>query len=247
MFRDDSVALITGGSRGIGRAAARDLAANDVHVLVNYSSSADAAEETVEVVRAAGGTGQAVRCDVTDEESVRDLFSRIRKDYGRLDIAVTSAGVTNDRHLIAMSTNQYDNTMDVNVRGTFLVCREAMRMMQAKRSGAIVTVSSSSGIDGGFPGQTNYAASKGALIAFTKALSLEGAPHIRVNAVAPGFVDTDMTRAVPSRLRNQYADRIRLGRMGYPEEIANIITFLASDRASFITGEYVVANGGGLE
>ncbi|AWH95999.1 MULTISPECIES: 3-oxoacyl-ACP reductase FabG [Dietzia] len=248
MFCDGAVALVTGGSRGIGRAAAKEFARSGVHVLVNYSASAGSAQETVSEIAEAGGTAEAVQCDVTEEDSVRDLFKKIRADHRRLDIAVTSAGVTNDRHLVGMSTRQYRETMSVNMDGTFYVCREAMRMMQARRAGAIVTVSSASGLDGGFPGQTNYAASKGAIIAFTRALALEGARHgIRANAVAPGFVETDMTRAVPAHLRNGYANRIRLGRMGYPEEIANIIAFLASDKASFVTGEVLVANGGGLE
>lgn len=247
MFTEGAVALVTGGSRGIGRAVAVDLAAHGVHVVVNYSRSEESAKELVARIAADGGSASAVRADVTDEDAVREMFRALRAEHGRLDVLVTSAGVTRDRHLVAMSSAQFHETMDINMTGTFLVCREALRFMQLQRRGAIVTISSASGLDGGFPGQTNYVASKGAIIAFTKALSYEAAPHgVRVNVVAPGFVETDMTRVIPAKLRENYASRIRLGRMGRPEEVANLVTFLASDKASYITSETFVANGGGL-
>jgi len=247
MFTEGAVALVTGGSRGIGRAVAVDLAAHGVHVVVNYSRSEESAKELVARIAADGGSASALRADVTDENAVREMFRALRAEHGRLDVLVTSAGVTRDRHLVAMSSAQFQETMDINMTGTFLVCREALRVMQLQRRGAIVTISSASGLDGGFPGQTNYVASKGAIIAFTKALSYEAAPHgVRVNVVAPGFVETDMTRVIPAKLRATYASRIRLGRMGRPEEVAHLVTFLASDRASYITSETFVANGGGL-
>jgi 3-oxoacyl-[acyl-carrier protein] reductase len=247
MFAEGSVALVTGGSRGIGRAVAVDLAAHGVHVVVNYSRSEEHAKELVAQIEADGGSASALRADVTDEDAVREMFRAVRSEHGRLDVLVTSAGVTRDKHLVVMSSAQFRETMDINMTGTFLACREALRIMQHQRRGAIVTLSSASGLDGGFPGQTNYVASKGAIIAFTKALSYEAAPHgVRVNVVAPGFVETDMTRVIPAKLRDTYAGRIRLGRMGRPEEIANLVTFLASDKASYITSETFVANGGGL-
>ncbi|WP_061297956.1 3-oxoacyl-ACP reductase family protein [Herbidospora cretacea] len=247
LFAEGSVALVTGGSRGIGRAVALDLAAEGAHVIVNYARSEADAKEVVTLVEERGGTATAVRADVTDEDQVRAMFREVRAVRGRLDVLVTSAGITLDRYLVAMNMEQFRTPMDVNMTGTFLACREGLRLMQHQRSGAIVTLSSTSGLDGGFPGQTNYVASKGAIIAFTRALSNEAAPHgVRANVVAPGFVATDMTRRVPAEIRKQYESRIRLGRMGRPEEIASIVSFLASDKASYISGSVVVAHGGGL-
>ncbi|AOS61960.1 3-oxoacyl-ACP reductase family protein [Actinoalloteichus hymeniacidonis] len=247
LFPEGSVALVTGGSRGIGRAAALDLAREGAHVLVNYARSESDAKEAVAEIEEAGGKATAICADVTDEAAVREMFQTVRSEYGRLDVLVTSAGITRDRHLVAMSLAQFREPMDVNVTGTFLVCREGLRIMQHQRSGAIVTLSSSSGLDGGFPGQTNYVASKGAIISFTKALAYEAAPHgVRANVVAPGFVATDMTRALSGPIRKQYESRIRLGRMGRPDEIARLVSFLASENASYVTGAVLVANGGGL-
>lgn len=247
LFAPGTVALVTGGSRGIGRAAATDLAREGAHVLVNYAHGEVAAKEAVTAIEEAGGSAEAVCADVTDEAAVAAMFRGIRADHGRLDVLVTSAGITDDRHLVAMSATQFTRLMDINVTGTFLCCREAMRMMQHQRSGAVVTVSSSSGLDGGFPGQANYVASKGAIISFTKAIAYESARHgVRANVVAPGFVHTDMTQRIPGHLRKTYEDRIRMGRMGRPEEIAALVSFLASDRASYVTGSVLVANGGGF-
>ncbi|MGW5050505.1 3-oxoacyl-ACP reductase FabG [Actinokineospora sp. NPDC004072] len=247
MFSEGAVALVTGGSRGIGRAVAVDLAAHGVHVVVNYSRSEERAKELVAQIEADGGSAGLAKADVTDEAAVREMFRALRAEHGRLDVLVTSAGVTRDRHLIAMSAEMFRETLDINMFGTFLVCREAMRIMQHQQRGSIVAISSTSGLDGGFPGQTNYVASKGAIISFSKTLAAEAAPHnVRVNAVAPGFVETDMTKAIPLKIRSGYESRIRLGRMGRPEEIANLVTFLASEKASYITGTVVVANGGGL-
>ena len=247
MFSEGAVALVTGGSRGIGRAVAADLARHGVHVVVNYSRSEEQAKELVAEIEQEGGSAGLMQADVTDEGAVREMFRTLRAEHGRLDVLVTSAGVIRDRYLIAMSADMFRETLDTNMFGTFLVCREAMRIMQHQQRGSIVTISSTSGLDGGFPGQTNYVASKGAIIAFAKTLAAEAAPHgVRVNAVAPGFVRTDMTRSIPAQIRGGYESRIRLGRMGEPEEIANVVTFLASEKASYITGTTVVANGGGL-
>ncbi|MEV0199613.1 3-oxoacyl-ACP reductase FabG [Nonomuraea sp. NPDC050691] len=247
LFAEGSVAVVTGGSRGIGRAVALDLAREGAHVVVNYSRSGSDAKDVVSLIEEEGGSASAVQADVTDEESVRRLFRGVRSDHGRLDVLVTSAGITLDRYLLTMSLDQFRAPVDTNLIGTFLACREALKLMQHQRRGAIVTLSSSSGLDGGFPGQTNYVASKGAIIAFTHALSNEAAPHgVRANVVAPGFVATDMTRKVPSEIKKQYESRIMLGRMGRPEEIASIVSFLASDKASYMSGSVVVAHGGGL-
>ncbi|MFB9534253.1 3-oxoacyl-ACP reductase FabG [Nonomuraea roseola] len=248
LFAPGSVAVVTGGSRGIGRAVALDLAREGAHVIVNYAQSERDAKEVADQIAQEGGSASAVQADVTDEDAVKRLFRTVRADHGRLDVLVTSAGVTRDRYLIAMSLEQFRAPVDTNLVGTFLACREALKLMQHQRSGSIVTISSSSGLDGGFPGQTNYVASKGAIIAFTHALSNEAAPHgVRANVVAPGFVATDMTRKVPADIKKRYESRIRLGRMGRPEEIASIVSFLASDKASYMSGSVVVAHGGGLQ
>lgn len=247
LFEDGAVALVTGGSGGIGRAAAADLAREGAHVVVSYRSGEVAAKEVVATIEDLGGSAEAVQVDVTDEKQVADAVRRIRTDHGRLDVLVTSAGTTDDQHFVAMSSRRFTDLMNVNVTGTFLACREAMRVMQHQRSGAIVTVSSSSGLDGGFPGQANYVASKGAIISFTKAIAYEAARYgVRANVVAPGFVSTEMTQRLPAHIRTQYAQRIRMGRMGRPEEIGALISFLASDRSSYVTGSVLVANGGGF-
>ena len=189
-------------------------------MVVSYRSGEVAAKEVVSTIEELGGSAEVVQVDVTDEKQVVDAVRRIRTDHGRLDVLVTSAGATDDRHFVAMSSRRFTDLMDVNVTGTFLACREAMRVMQHQRRGAIVTVSSSSGLDGGFPGQANYVASKGAIISFTEAIAYEAARHgVRANVVAPGFVSTDMTQRLPAHMRAQYEQRIRMGRMGRPEEI----------------------------
>jgi 3-oxoacyl-[acyl-carrier protein] reductase len=248
LFPSGTVALVTGGSRGIGRAAAVDLAKEGARVAVCYTRGADAAKEVVAEIEGAGGDATALQADVSDEMQVRTLFRQVKEEFGSLDILVANAGISRDRHVTTMPLGEFRDVMDTNVIGTFLCCREAMRTMTYQRSGSIVAVSSVTSIEGGFGGMASYTASKGAITSFARTLAREAAAYnIRVNVVAPGFVATDMIAKVPPAVRNKYERSIRLGRMGRPEEIAYLISFLASSKAEYITSSVFVADGGGTE
>ncbi|MGN9836972.1 3-oxoacyl-ACP reductase FabG [Nonomuraea sp. H19] len=247
LFPEGTVALVTGGVKGIGRAVSVDLAHEGAEVIATYRQDEEAAKETVRLIESAGGRVTVVKADASDEESVRELFRGIRQAHGRLDVLVSNAGIVRDRHLITMGVDTFREVLDVNLAGTFLSCREAVRLMEHNRSGSIVTISSAAGVYGGQPGQTNYAASKGGIIAFSKTLATEvGRRGIRVNVVAPGFVETDMTHGISAAKRKHYCSRIGLGRMAQPEEIAYLVSFLASSRGSYITGSVYDVHGGGF-
>lgn len=248
LFPNGSIALVTGASRGIGRAAALDLAREGARVAVGFTHGEERAKEVVSEIEAAGGEAIAVRADVTDEKQVREMFRRVRSEFGGLDVLVANAGISDDKHVAAMRLDQWQRVIDTNVTGTFLCCREAMRTMQYQRHGSIVALSSTTSIDGGFGGTANYTASKGAIISFAKTLAREASPYnVRVNVVAPGFVATDMTDKVPAAIRAKYASAIRLRRMADPAEIAYLVSFLASSKASYVTSSVFVADGGGTE
>lgn len=243
LFANGTVALITGGSRGIGRAVALDLAAEGATVVVNHSRSAEDAEQTAVAVRAKGGTAYVVAADVSDERAVRDMFVMLRQEFGRLDVLVTSAGITADGFVAGMSLSDFEQVMRVNMTGVFLCCREAARLMMRERKGAIVTLSSTT--SDGSPGAANYAASKGAIVAFTRSVAAELAPyHVRANVVSPGLVDTGMTRRMRAEVRAMLNEHILLERAGKPEEVARAVSFLASDNASYITGACIDVDGG---
>jgi 3-oxoacyl-[acyl-carrier protein] reductase len=215
-----------------------------VHVVIGYASREADAKETANTVEEQGGTASVLGIDVADEASVQAAFRAIRAEYGRLDVLVSNAGITRDGFLTMMSADKFDTVVDVNLRGTFLCCREAMKVMAYARSGSIVTISSAPGARG-VPGQTNYSASKGGVVSFTKALAQEAARHnVRANVVAPGFIETDMTRAMRPDIRKSYAAQIPMGRVGGAEEVAAAVTFLASTRASYVTGACLVVDGG---
>jgi 3-oxoacyl-[acyl-carrier protein] reductase len=234
---DARVALVTGAARGIGAATARILAAEGAHV-----ACADANADGANAV-AQGIGGLALNGSVTDEEAVARWVSAIVDRWAKLDILINNAGITRDAMSHKMTADQWDAVVDVNLKGTFVCAQAAMAAMRSQRSGAIVNTASVSAF--GNIGQANYAASKAGVIGLTKTLALEGARDgIRVNAVAPGFVDTDMTRAIPERIRQDAIGRIPLGRAAVPEDIAKVHLFLVSDDAAYVTGQVIVIDGG---
>ncbi|MEU6056655.1 3-oxoacyl-ACP reductase FabG [Streptomyces sp. NPDC047097] len=243
LFPEGTRALVTGASRGIGAATALALAEHGCDVVLNYRSGADRAEQVAERVRALGRQALLAQADVGDEEQVTAMFRRIRTEWGPIGVAVLNSGVTADGHLAAMSTGKWQQVVGTNLTGAFLTAREATKQMYAG-GGSIVLIASTSGI-AGRAGQANYAASKGGVIALAKTLAHEVAPRgIRVNVVAPGFIDTDMTRKVPPAHLKEAVQRIPLGRTGTPDEVARAAVFMASPAASYITGKVLTVDGG---
>lgn len=239
------VAIVTGGSRGIGRAIALDLAAHGAKVVVNYNSSAAAAEAVVDEIAAAGGEGLAVQADVAHFDAAQELIKATTATFGQLDIVVNNAGTTRDTLLLMMKEEQWDQVINTNLKSVFNVCKAAARpMVRRKAGGRIINISSVSGLVG-LPGQTNYSASKAGMIGFTKALAKElGQRQITVNAVAPGFIPTDLTADLPEEQVRWIMENTPLQRMGEPAEVAHLVTFLASDKAAYITGEVIRVDGG---
>jgi len=240
----DKVAVVTGASRGIGRAIALELAGLGASVVVNYRSNADAAAEVVEAVEAEGGQAMAVQADVGDFEQAVRLIKTATESLGQVDILVNNAGTTRDQLLMLMKEDDWDVVLRTNLKSAFNCCKAVARQMVRQRGGRIVNISSVSGICGQ-GGQTNYSASKAGLIGFTKSLAKELGPrNVTVNAIAPGFVLTDLTADLPAELVEQAIEVTPLRRMGRPEEIAHAVAFLVSDRAAFITGEVLTVDGG---
>lgn len=240
----DRIAIVTGGSRGIGRGIALELAKRGATVVVNYQSNAAAAEEVVEQIKAGGGTAQAVQADVSTDEGANALIKAAIDAYGKLDILVNNAGTTRDNLIMMMKPEDFDTVIQTNLRSTWLCSKAAVKVMMRKRYGRIINITSISGIAGN-AGQTNYSASKAGIIGLTKALAREVASRsITVNAVAPGFVLTDLTKDLPPEITAQLNQNIPLGRWGSVEDVALSTAFLASDEASYITGHVLVVDGG---
>ena len=238
-------ALITGASRGIGRATAARLARDGAKVAINYKGNADAAEATKLLVEGAGSTASLVQGDVSNEaDADRVVKEALAFGGGKLEILVNNAGTTRDDLLIRMTSEQWDTVLDLNLRGAFLVTRAAMRPMMKQRFGRIVNVSSVAGVSGN-AGQANYASAKAGLIGFTKTVAREMASrNITCNAVAPGFVPTDLTNSLIGQMEETILKQIPLGRFGTVEDVANAIAFLVSEDASYITGQVLQVDGG---
>jgi 3-oxoacyl-[acyl-carrier protein] reductase len=236
---DGKVVLVTGGSRGIGAAICRELARAGARVAVNYRSGHEAANE----ISAEIG-GVAVQADVADSGEAQTLVERVEEELGDVDALVNNAGVTRDTLIARMSDEDWDVVIDTNLRGAFNTSRAVTRKMLRRRAGAIVNLSSVVGLHGN-PGQANYAASKAGIIGLTKALARElGSRGVRVNAVAPGYIDTELTQVLPEPARNAILANTPLARLGAPEDVAVAVRFLCSDEASFVTGEVLLVDGG---
>ncbi len=241
---DGRTAVVTGGSRGIGRAIALELARRGAHVVVNYAKSSQAADEVVKQIEAGGGKALAVQGDVSNSEQAQNLIKTAADTFGKVDILVNNAGITRDTLIMMMSEEDWDAVQDTNLKGTFNCSKAAVRIMMRNRWGRIINITSISGQIGN-AGQTNYSASKAGQIGFTKALAREVAPrNITVNAIAAGYVETEIWAGVSEEMRENFIKMIPLGRKGEPEEIAYAAAFLASDEASYITGQVLAVDGG---
>ncbi len=235
------IALVTGAAKGIGRAIALALAEEGATVIVNYHGSKERAEQTLEEIRALGADG---RCNVADTEAALAMVKEVISEYGRLDILVNNAGITRDNLIMKMSEEDFDAVINANLKGCFNTIKAVSRQMLKQRAGRIINITSVSGILGN-AGQANYAASKAGIIGLTKTMARELASRgITVNAVAPGFVDTDMTQVLPDSVKEAATAQIPLGRFGKPEDIANMVAYLASEKAAYITGQIISVDGG---
>ena len=240
----DNVALVTGASRGLGKAIALQLASDGAQVVVNYATSSDKAAEVVSTIQAGGGKALAMQADVSKLEEVEKMVDTIYEQFGRIDILVNNAGVTRDELLVSMEREDWDTVISTNLGGLFNCTKAVAKYMMMQKNGRIINMSSVAGERGG-RGQSNYAASKGAVNAFTRSVAMELArKKITVNAVAPGVVATEMSSEVIRRAQDIILDSVALKRLGQPGEIAKVVAFLASDDASYITGEIIRVDGG---
>ncbi len=239
------VVVITGGSRGIGRCVALKFAEEAARiVLVHYDPDESAAQETLALLKEKGVQAEAHKVDVSVRQEVEELFGDILERYGRVDVLVNNAGITRDTLLMRMGEKDWDAVLNVNLKSVFNCTQAVIRAMIKQRSGCIVSMSSVVGQIGNV-GQANYSASKAGIMGFTKTVAREVAARgIRVNAVAPGFIDTEMTAALPEKVRQKFLEQIPLGRMGRPEEVAEVVYWLCSDSASYLTGQVIHVNGG---
>ncbi len=237
-------AVITGGSRGIGRAIALKLAENGANIVVNYTNNSQKAQEVVDLIKSMGRDALAIKADISNSEDVKELAKKVESHFKNIDILINNAGITRDSLLIRMKDEDWDNVLNINLKGTYLCTKYIGKKMMKQRSGKIVNVSSVVGIMGN-PGQSNYSASKAGVIGFTKSIAKEFSSRgINVNAVAPGFIETDMTSTLSEDIKKGYSKNVPLGRLGSPQDIANLVMFLCSEESSYITGQIINVDGG---
>ena len=240
----EKVALITGSSRGIGRATALLFAKEGAKIVVNYMQGEKEAKSVVEEIKKSGADAIAIKCDVSDEKQVKKMVNDAINKFGRIDILVNNAGIVYDVPFLERTVEQWKRTLDVNLLGVFLCCKHVAPFMEKQKGGKIINVSSTNGIDSFNPEAMDYDASKAGVIILTRNLAKELAPHVQVNSVAPGWVDTDMNKDLPKDFVKEETEKIYLKRFAKPSEIANAIAFLASEEASFITGSTLKVDGG---
>ncbi|MCR4566787.1 MAG: 3-oxoacyl-[acyl-carrier-protein] reductase [Pseudobutyrivibrio sp.] len=239
-----SVALITGGSRGIGRTIAEKLAKSGYNIVICYSGNESAAQEAIAECKKQGVQAIYIKADVSNKDDVNNMFGEIKELMGPVDVLVNNAGITRDGLLLRMTENDFDGVIDTNLKGTFLCTKAAIKDMMKARKGRIINISSIVGVQGN-AGQANYCASKAGIIGFTKSVAREyGSKGVTVNAVAPGFIQTAMTDTLPDSVKDAYLKQIPAGRFGTAEDVANVVEFLASDKASYVTGQVIEVTGG---
>ncbi|EHK2402787.1 3-oxoacyl-[acyl-carrier-protein] reductase [Clostridium perfringens] len=240
----DKVAIVTGGTRGIGRAIALKLADHGANIVINYRNSDKEAEALKAILEEKGVKVLTVKCDISNFEDSKNLMYKCKEVFGKIDILVNNAGITKDTLIMRMKEEDFDNVIDVNLKGTFNCAKHASAIMLKQRFGKIINMTSVVGIAGN-AGQVNYAASKAGVIGLTKSLAKElGSRGITVNAVAPGFINTDMTASLSEKVKEEASKNIPLKRLGDPEDVANLVGFLASDAANYITGQVINVDGG---
>lgn len=241
---EKKVALVTGASRGIGRQIGLTLAKEGMFVILNYCGSESRAGEVLEDIRKAGGDGAIYQCNVADYQQTEKMIKDLIKTYGHVDVLVNNAGITRDNLILRMSEEEFDSVLETNLKGCFNTIRHLSRYFLKQRSGKIINIASVSGVLGN-AGQANYAASKAGIIGLTKTIARELASRgITVNAVAPGFVNTEMTQVLSEQVKKAAVEQIPLGRFGEAEDIANAVAFLASEKADYITGQVICVDGG---
>lgn len=242
----NKVALITGGTRGIGRAIALKLSEKGYNIAISYINNNKKAQEVVDEIEKNNVKALAIKADVSKEEEVNNMMKVINKELGNIDVLVNNAGITKDNLLIRMKTEDWDQVIDTNLRGVFLCTKAVARGMMKKRYGKIVNIASIVGISGN-TGQGNYSASKAGVIGFTRSIAKElGSRGINVNVVAPGFIETDMTQVLEDNIKDEMLKSIPLNRAGKPEDVANLVVFLCSEKADYITGQVIHVDGGML-